>query len=136
MVRDIVKDPIFLSQKAKPATAADGAVAQDLLDTLQAHADECVGLAANMIGVNKAVIAVNLGTTHQVLFNPVIVGKQKPYRTEEGCLSLAGVRETERFAVIELTYQDAAGRTKRKVLRGFAAQIVQHEIDHLHGILI
>lgn len=136
MIRPIVKDILFLGQKSEPATKQDLAVGQDLQDTLQANRDRCVGMAANMIGVKKRVIIVNMGMINVVMYNPVIVGKDTPYETEEGCLSLPGVRKTIRFQNIEVEYLDAGWKKHRQKYSGWTAQIIQHEIDHLSGILI
>lgn len=136
MVKNIVRDIFFLSQKAEKATGKDKQVAVDLLDTLQANSERCVGLAANMIGVAKAIIAVNIGKTNLVMFNPQIIRKEKPYQTEEGCLSLDGERQTTRYEVIEVVYQDIKLRKQQAVFTGFTAQIIQHECDHLEGIII
>lgn len=136
MIREIVKDPLFLARKSLPATALDLPVARDLRDTLAAHRAGCVGMAANMIGVLKRIIifADGLGTT--VMLNPEITKKTGPYETEEGCLSLEGVRPTTRFQTIRVRYQDESMRTQAKQYTGFAAQVIQHEIDHCDGILI
>lgn len=131
-----MKDPLFLAQKSVPATKNDLQVGQDLLDTLKAHRQECVGMAANMIGIKKNVIVVNMGLLDVVMFNPVILTKSGPYQTEEGCLSLSGVRKTIRYQDIEVEYYDLSWEKQRKKLSGWIAQIVQHEIDHCHGILI
>ncbi len=131
-----MKDPLFLAQKSAPATKNDLQVGQDLLDTLKAHRQECVGMAANMIGIKKNVIVVNMGLLDVVMFNPVILTKSGPYQTEEGCLSLRGVRKTIRYQDIEVEYFDLSWEKQRKKLSGWIAQIVQHEIDHCHGILI
>lgn len=136
MIRPIVKDILFLGQKAEPATAKDKQIAADLLDTLNANAERCVGMAANMIGVNKAIIAVNIGKSNVIMLNPVIVKKEKPYNTEEGCLSLVGERETVRYEKIEVEYQDIKMRRHKDSFSGFTAQIIQHECDHLAGIII
>ena len=136
MIRDICKDEFFLSQKAEPATADDLAIAQDLLDTLAAHKDGCVGMAANMIGVNKRLIAFDSGGTYMVMFNPEIVKKSEPYEAVEGCLSLSGVRRTRRWRSIKVRYQNGAFQTRFKTFTGWTAQIIQHEIDHCDGILI
>jgi len=135
-VKPIMKDVLFLSQKAEPATRADKQVAMDLLDTLQAHKDGCVGMAANMIGVNKAVIAVNMGVMNVIMFNPKIVKKAGAFDTEEGCLSLNGVRKCTRYREIEVTYQDMNFKTQRQKFSDWTAQIIQHEVDHLLGIII
>ena len=136
MVRPVMHDPIFLAQKSAPATAEDVELAQDLLDTLAAHKDGCVGMAANMIGVLKRVIVFDDGGKYTVLFNPEIVKSSGPYETEEGCLSLSGVRKTKRFQSIKVQYQDGKFQTRFKTYTGWTAQIVQHEIDHCNGILI
>lgn len=136
MIRPVVKDILFLGQKAEPATAKDKQVVVDLLDTLNANADRCVGMAANMIGVNKAIIAVAMGKSNLVMLNPVIVKKDKPYNTKEGCLSLSGERETVRYENIEVAYQDVKMRRHKDSFSGFTAQIIQHECDHLAGIII
>ena len=137
MVKEIVRDEFFLQQKSAKATKDDIGVAQDLLDTLAAHREGCVGLAANMIGVAKCVIAVNLGDTDIAMLNPEIVKHSaKRYKTTEGCLSLVGERETERFETIEVKYRDMNFAKQRAKFSGFTAQIIQHEIDHCQGILI
>lgn len=136
MVKNIVRDIFFLSQKAEKATGKDKQIAVDLLDTLQANSERCVGLAANMIGAAKAIIAVNIGKTNLVMFNPQIIRKEKPYQTEEGCLSLDGERQTTRYEVIGVVYQDIKLRKQQAVFTGFTAQIIQHECDHLEGIII
>lgn len=136
LIKPIMKDPLFLAQKSAPATKNDLQVGQDLLDTLKAHRQECVGMAANMIGIKKNVIVVNMGLLDVVMFNPVILTKSGPYQTEEGCLSLRGVRKTIRYQDIEVEYYDLSWEKQRKKLSGWIAQIVQHEIDHCHGILI
>ena len=136
MIREICKDETFLAQKAAPATAADLGVAQDLKETLIAHKDGCVGMAANMIGVKKNIIIVNMGFINVVMFNPVIVSKHDMYETEEGCLSLDGVRKTTRYQKIEVEYYDFNWKKKRQKLSGWTAQICQHEIDHLSGKII
>ena len=136
MIRPIQHDPLFLSQKSVTATPADAAVAQDLLETLAAHADGCVGMAANMIGVAKRIIAVEAETGYLVLFNPVILKQSGPYQTEEGCLSLEGVRRTKRWQSIKVQYQTPEGKPRIRTFTGWTAQIIQHEIDHCNGILI
>lgn len=136
MIRTIVKDIFFLSKKSEAATAKDKQIGKDLLDTLEANADKCVGLAANMIGFNKKIIAVNMGKYNMVMFNPVIVKKSQPYETEEGCLSLTGVRPVLRYQNITVIYQDGKLRKKQESFSGFTAQIIQHECDHLEGIII
>lgn len=136
MIKSIVHDPLFLAQKSLPATPADAAVAQDLLDTLAAHADGCVGMAANMIGVSKRIIAVEAEEGYLVLFNPVILKKTGAYEAEEGCLSLEGVRKTKRWQIIKVQYQTPEGKPRIKNFTGWTAQIIQHEVDHCDGILI
>ena len=136
MIRPIVKDPIFLSQKASPANVLDLPVAQDLRDTLEAHRDGCVGMAANMIGVNKRIIIFDDNGIATVLFNPEIVKCSGPYEAEEGCLSLTGTRKAKRWHSMKVQYQNERFETRLKTSTGFAAQIIQHEIDHCNGILI
>ena len=136
MVRPIMKDTFFLSLKSAPATAADVPVAQDLLDTLAAHREGCVGMAANMIGVRKRIIVFDNEGTDMVMFNPVILKKEGQYDTEEGCLSLPGIRPTKRWNKIKVQYQNAAFQTRIKTFSGWTAQIIQHEIDHCNGIII
>lgn len=136
MIREIVRDEEFLGQKSDTASFMDMAVAQDLLDTLAAHSDRCVGLAANMIGVRKRIIAVNLGPVNVAMFNPVIVKKSGKYMTEEGCLSLEGERMTARYQKIVVEYQDMNFKKQRQTFIDFPAQIIQHEIDHCDGIII
>ena len=136
MIREICRDETFLSQKAAPATADDLATAQDLLDTLTAHKDGCVGMAANMIGVNKRIIAFDNAGTYMVMFNPVIVRQSGPYEAEEGCLSLSGVRKTKRFQTVKVQWQNEQFQTRLKTFTGWTAEIIQHEIDHCEGIVI
>ena len=136
MVRPIMHDPVFLAQKSTPATAEDLSVARDLLDTLSAHKDGCVGMAANMIGVLKRIIAFEDGGKYTVLFNPEIVKCSEPYEAEEGCLSLSGIRSTKRYKTIKVQYQTEKFQTRFKTWTGWTAQIIQHEIDHCNGILI
>lgn len=136
MIRDICKDVFFLSQEAEPATTADLPVAQDLIDTLNAHKEECVGMAANMIGVNKRIIVFDNDGKYMVMFNPRIIKFTAPYETEEGCLSHAGKRPAKRWQSIKVAYQNEAMQTRCKSFTGFPAQIIQHEIDHCNGILI
>ena len=136
MIRTIVKDVFFLGQKSGPATMQDLSVGQDLMDTLRANQDHCVGMAANMIGVKKRVIIVNMGILNVVMYNPVIVRKDSPYETEEGCLSLTGVRKTTRYQNIEVEYYDSSWKKRRQNYSGWTAQIIQHECDHLEGIII
>ena len=137
MVRPIVKDIFQLQRKSVPATAADLPIALDLMDTLAAHDDHCVGLAANMIGEHKRIIAINTGLLPLAMLNPVIVShSEESYVAEEGCLSLTGVRTTNRWESIEVSYLDMGMKEKRQKFSGFVAQIIQHEIDHCDGILI
>ena len=136
MIRKICRDETFLAQKAAPATADNLATAQDLLDTLTAHRDGCVGMAANMIGVCKRIIAFDNEGTYMVMFNPVIVRQSGPYEAQEGCLSLSGVRKTKRFQTIKVQWQNEQFQTRLKTFTGWTAEIIQHEIDHCEGILI
>lgn len=136
MVRDIMKDETFLSQKAELATTADLPVAEDLLETLEAHKDGCVGMAANMIGINKRIIAFDNEGTYMVMFNPGIIKKTGPYQAKEGCLSLSGVRPAKRWRSIKVRYQNEKFQERFKTFTGWTAQIIQHEIDHCEGILI
>ena len=136
MIREICRDETFLAQKAAPATADDLATAQNLLDTLTAHKDGCVGMAANMIGVCKRIIAFDNEGTYMVMFNPVIVRQSGPYEAQEGCLSLTGVRKTKRFQTIKVQWQNEKFQTRLKTFTGWTAEIIQHEIDHCEGILI
>ena len=136
MIRPIVKDQFFLAKKSEPATRADLPTAADLQDTLTANRDRCVGMAANMIGVKKRIIIVNMGPVNVVMFNPVITQKQKPYDTEEGCLSLPGVRKTTRYETITVEYTDLQWKRQKRTWSGWTAQIIQHECDHLDGVII
>lgn len=136
MIRQIVKDEMFLSQKSETATKADVAVITDLIDTLRANAEHCVGMAANMIGVKKRIIVFSIGIAIVPMVNPVIVKKSASYETEEGCLSLNGVRKTTRFEKIEVEYQDKDFKKQRQEFAGWTAQIIQHEVDHLEGRVI
>ena len=136
MVCDICKDEAFLARKAEPATAADLGTARDLLDTLTAHRDGCVGMAANMIGVSKRIIAFENDGGYMVMLNPVIVKRSGAYETEEGCLSLAGRRKTKRFQTIRVQWQNEKLQTRLKTFTGWTAEIIQHEIDHCEGVLI
>ncbi len=136
MIKPIVKDVLFLGQKSAPATKNDLPVAQDLQDTLLANRNRCVGMAANMIGVKKRIIIVNMGMFNIVMFNPVITEKEGPYETEEGCLSLTGVRKTTRYERIIVEYQDSSWKKHRQEYSGWTAQIIQHECDHLEGVII
>ena len=137
MVKEIVRDIFFLAQKSEPATKADIQVGIDLQDTLKANRDRCVGLAANMIGVKKNIIIVNMDFVDIVMFNPIIVKKDTPYETEEGCLSLlGGPRKCKRYKTIKVKWQTAEMQVRIKTFTGFPAQIIQHEVDHCDGILI
>ena len=136
MVKPIMRALFFLRQRAEKATEADRQTAIDLLDTLRAHEDGCVGMAANMIGVNKAIIAVNMGFMNVAMFNPKIVKRNGKYETEEGCLSLDGVRKCVRYQEIEVEYEDINFKWQRQKYSGWTAQIIQHECDHLNGIII
>ena len=136
MIRDIIKDEAFLKQKAEPAIQDDLSVAQDLLDTLTAHKDGCAGMAANMIGINKRIIAFDNEGSYMVMFNPEIIKKSAPYEAEEGCLSLTGIRKAKRWKSIKVQYQNEKFQTRFKTFTGWTAQIIQHEIDHCEGILI
>lgn len=136
MVKSIIKDEFFLKQKSQPATKADQQVVQDLLDTLKANEAGCVGLAANMIGVKKCIIAVNMGFMNVAMINPVIVAKSGSYEAEEGCLSLTGTRKTTRYEEIEVEYLDASWKQQRHKFSGWVAEVIQHEIDHCNGIII
>ena len=136
MIKPIVKDVFFLGQKSEPATRQDLSVGQDLMDTLRANQDHCVGMAANMIGVKKRIIIVNMGILNVVMYNPVIVKKDTPYETEEGCLSLTGVRKTKRYQNIEVEYLDSSWKKQKQKYSGWTAQIIQHECDHLEGRII
>ena len=136
MNRPIVRDVFFLGQRSEKAAKQDLSVGQDLQDTLKANKDRCVGMAANMIGVKKRIIIVNMGLLNVVMYNPVIVKKETPYETEEGCLSLDGVRKTTRYQIIEVEYLDSGWKKHRQQYSGWTAQIIQHEVDHLNGIII
>lgn len=136
MIKEIVKDVMFLSQKAEKATEEDKYVVNDLLDTLKANKDRCVGLAANMIGYNKAIICVSGGFYDFIMINPVITKKRGEYQTEEGCLSLIGERKCKRYSEIEVDYFDINFSKQHGKYTGFVAEIIQHEIDHTNGIII
>lgn len=136
MIQPVNKDPLSLARKSTDATCEDISVGQDLLDTLRAHEQECVGMAANMIGVHKRIIAVNADGQLLLMFNPEILRKSGRYQTEEGCLSLDGVRQTERFHSIKVRYLDTNFSVRIKTFTGWTAQIIQHEIDHCNGVLI
>lgn len=136
MIQPIMKDINFLSIPSTPATKLDSNVAQDLKDTLSFYSDRCVGMAANMIGVSKNIIIFSVGPYQIVMFNPKITKKSKPYKTEEGCLSLNGQRACTRYEKITVEYQDESFKKQIQSYEGFVAQIIQHEIDHLNGIII
>ena len=136
MIKPIMRDVFFLGQKSEPATAADLAVANDLMDTLRANADRCVGMAANMIGVKKRIIVFDNGGIPVEMFNPEILSHEGAYDTEEGCLSLDGTRKTVRYRTVRVQWQNRAFRRCEGSFSGFTAQIIQHEIDHLNGIVI
>ena len=136
LVREIMKDPLFLARKSVPATVEDLSIGQDLLDTLEANRAGCVGMAANMIGQLKRIIVFDNDGKAMLMFNPEIVKCSGVYETEEGCLSLSGVRKTKRFKSIKVQYQNEAFQVRLKTFEGWTAQIIQHEIDHCNGILI
>ena len=136
MIRPVVRDPVFLAQKSAPATTEDLQAARNLLDTLEAHKDGCVGMAANMIGVSRCVIAFDNEGAYMVMFNPEIVKSSGPYTAEEGCLSLDGLRKAKRYRSIKVQYQNEQFQTRFKTFTGWTAQIIQHEIDHCNGVLI
>jgi len=136
MIREIMRDEAFLAQKAEPATPEDLPVAQDLLDTLAANKERCVGMAANMIGVNKRIIVFDNEGTYMVMFNPEIIKRSGPYQTEEGCLSLEGTRPAKRWQSIKVRYQNEEFQERFKTFTGWTAQIIQHEVDHCDGIII
>lgn len=141
MVRELIHDPIFLARKSEPATKADFPIAQDLLDTLLAHRDSCVGMAANMIGVHKRIIAFlddsGPSPVYRLMLNPEITDCAGPFDTEEGCLSLlGGPRKCRRYRTIQVRFQDEKMKVRTKIYHGWTAQIIQHEVDHCNGILI
>ena len=136
MIKEIMRDESFLAQKAEPATRSDLSVAQDLLDTLEANKDRCVGMAANMIGFNKRIIVFNNEGTYMVMFNPEIIKRSGPYQAEEGCLSLEGTRPAKRWKSIKVRYQNEKFQERFKTFTGWTAQIIQHEVDHCEGIII
>ena len=136
MVKAIVHDPMFLAQKSEKATKEDLQVAKDLLDTLFANRAGCVGMAANMIGIKKRIIAFDNDGSYMVMLNPEITQKSGEYETEEGCLSLSGIRKARRFQFITVSYQDMEMKKQSRSFFGWSAQIIQHEIDHCNGILI
>lgn len=136
MIRPIVKDVVFLGEKSEDATKADLSVVEDLIDTLRANLNGCVGMAANMIGVKKRIIVFAIGEMIVPMINPVIVKKEKSYLTEESCLSLTGIRQTTRYETIVVEYLDKEFNKQKGTFTGFVAQIIQHEIDHCNGIII
>lgn len=136
MVREIMKDEAFLAETSEKATAEDAEIARDLLETLEAHKAGCVGMAANMIGVRKRIIAFDNEGSYMVMFNPEIVKKSGAYEAEEGCLSLTGTRKTRRWQSIKVQYQNEKMQIRFKTFTGWTAQIIQHEIDHCNGIII
>ena len=136
MIKPIVKDVLFLGEKSEVATKEDMSVVDDLIDTLRANLDGCVGLAANMIGVKKRIIVFAVGSAIVPMINPVILKKEKSYVTEESCLSLNGFRETTRYETIEVEYFDKSFKKQKGTFTGFVAQIIQHEVDHCNGIII
>ncbi len=137
MIKELIHDPILLGQKSEPATPADITAAEDLLDTLKAHKDTCVGMAANMIGIHKRIICFENGGIYMTMFNPEIIKLSEPYESEESCLSLLGApRKTKRYRKIKVQYQTADFKVRIHSFEGFTAQIIQHEVDHCNGILI
>lgn len=136
MIRPVVKDVLFLGQKSEPATKDDISIIDDLMDTLEANLEHCVGMAANMIGVKKRIIVFTIGDFIVPMVNPIIVSKEKLYETEESCLSLTGFRKTKRYETIEVEYLDRDFKKHKDTFTGFTAQIIQHEIDHCNGIII
>ena len=136
MIKPIVKDILFLGQKSEEATKNDIVVIDDLIDTLRANLENCVGLAANMIGVKKRILVFTAGNLIVPMINPVILKKEKLYETEESCLSLIGFRKTKRYEMIEVEYLDRNFNKQKQVFNGFTAQIIQHEMDHFEGIII
>lgn len=136
MVQKIMKDPLFLAQKSEDATEQDKQVVIDLLDTLRANLDHCVGMAANMIGVKKNIIVVAAGPFQFAMINPVITSKSKAFQTKEGCLSLTGERDCTRYQEIEVDYLDQNFKKQHGKYSGWTAQIIQHEVDHCNGIVI
>jgi len=136
MVRTVMKDIIFLGQKSEPATQDDISIMDDLLDTLKSNAEHCVGMAANMIGEKKRIIVYSMGLICIPMINPVIIKKSKPYETQEGCLSLIGIRKTTRYEFIEVEYMDRNFKKQKNTFSGWIAQIIQHEIDHCDGVVI
>ncbi len=137
MIKELMHDPIFLGQKSEDATLADVQVAEDLMDTLVAHKDECVGMAANMIGIKKRIICFDAEGTYMIMFNPLIIKCSQPFDTEESCLSLlGGPRKVKRYKKIKVQYNTEDFKLRVKTFEGWTAQIIQHEIDHCNGVLI
>lgn len=136
MIREVVKDILFLEQKSEPANKDDAGVINDLIDTLRANLEHCVGMAANMIGVKKRILVFSVGNIIVPMVNPVILKKENSYETEESCLSLIGSRKTTRYETIEVEYLDINFNKHKQVFTGFTAQIIQHEVDHFEGIII
>ena len=137
MVKELVHDPLLLARPSQPATKEDLETARDLMDTLQAHNETCVGMAANMIGVQKRIIAFLCGKEYMLMLNPEIITRSGPYETEESCLSLlGGPRKTTRYQKIKVRYQTEELKERLRTFDGWTAQIIQHEIDHCNGILI
>lgn len=136
MVKPIVKDVLFLGQKSEPATKDDASVIKDLQDTLAAHKNECVGMAANMIGCKKRIIIVDMGFMNMIMINPVIVKKSAPYEVQEGCLSLEGTRKTTRYTNITVEFLNTEFVKQRREFKDYLAEIIQHEIDHCNGVII
>lgn len=136
MIKPIAKDVLFLGQKSEEATKNDIAVIDDLIDTLRANLENCVGLAGNMLGVKKRILVFTAGKLIVPMINPVILKKENPYETEESCLSLIGFRKTKRYETIEVEYLDRSFKKQKQVFNGFVAQIIQHEMDHFEGIII
>jgi len=136
MIRPVMKDVLFLGQKSETATKGDIAVIDDLMDTLRANLEHCVGMAANMIGAKKRIIVFSMGGLIIPMVNPVILKKEKSYETEESCLSLIGFRKTMRYETIEVEYLDRNFKRHKQIFTGFTAQIIQHEVDHCDGIII
>lgn len=136
MIKPIVKDVLFLGEKSEVATKDDMSVVNDLIDTLRANLDGCVGMAANMIGIKKRIIVFAVGSIIIPMINPIIVRKEKSYITEESCLSLEGFRQTKRYETIEVEYLDKNFKKQKNTFHGFVAQIIQHEVDHCNGIII
>ena len=136
MIKEIMTNEVFLAKKAEPATPEDLPVAQDLLDTLEANKERCVGMAANMIGVNKRIIVFDNEGTYTVMFNPAIIKQSGPHQAEEGCLSLEGTRPAKRWKSIKVRYQNEKFQERFKTFTGWTAQIIQHEVDHCEGIII